>query len=365
MSKIRILLSFQSAEQRSQIEEGFNAISDIEVVDSAPNGKIATKQCNEYHPDVIIIGKFLGDMDAAEFTSQLLSKQNIGIFIITDIHPDNESAPVIIDALDNGAIDFIDYDWGNNKEKNITAICNKLLPKIRSYSIKKYSQAAQTLSSPNKNSETSLFRKNITQKITLPVHANRYKIVLVGASTGGPEALKNLIPLLKKEFSLPIVIALHMPSEYTGIMAESLNKRSSLNVLEAKSDDILQKGNVYLAPGGYHLLIKKNSKGNYYFKTNQEEPVNGCRPSVDVLFKSAAKIFASDVISVMLTGMGTDGTEGMIELYNKGAYCIAQDKESSVVWGMPGSVVEKDIIHSILPLNLIADKLTRLSHTKE
>lgn len=359
MSKIRVLLSFPSAEQRSQIEEGFKNISDIEIIDSSPNGKIALKKSKEFHPDVIIISKILGDMNAAEFTSLAQNNHNVGIFIITEEHPDSESTPIIIDALDNGAIDFINYTWENNRENNIATIIRKLLPKIRAFSIKKYSMAAQTFSTSNKETPSIIETEN--QINISSTHTGKYKIVLIGASTGGPEALKSLIPLLRKDFSLPIVIALHMPAEYTGIMAASLDKKSTLNVLEAKSGDIIKGGNVYLAPGGFHLLIKEKSDGNYYFETNQELPVHGCRPSVDVLFKSAAKIFNSDVISVMLTGMGVDGTEGMADLQNKGAYCIAQDKESSVVWGMPGSVVEKNIANTVLPLNLIADKLIRLS----
>lgn len=361
MSKIKILLSFQSAEQRSQIEEAFKDLSDILIIDSCPSGNIALKQSKEYEPDVIIIGDFLGDMNAAEFTSSAADNHNIGIFIISDEIADKKSASITLEALNNGAIDFIDYQWDNDKEKNIAAITRRLLPKIRAFSIKKYSLAARTISSSP--------YKNITINESLdPTTYNdtgKYKIVLIGASTGGPEALKTLIPKLRKDFPIPIVIALHMPAEYTGIMAASLDKKTQLGVMEAKSQDTLIPGNVYLAPGGYHLLLKKKSDNNYYFTINQDPPVNGCRPSVDVLFKSAAKICSSDTISVMLTGMGVDGTEGMIELHNKGAYCIAQDEESSVVWGMPGSVVGKGIINTVLPLNLIADKLNRLSNTKK
>lgn len=358
MSKIRILLSLQSADQRSQIEEGFKNLSDIEIIDSYPNGKIALKYSNIFFPDAIIISDFLGDMDAAEFTSLVPKDQNIGIFIISD----EKATQISNEALKNGATDVINFTWKKEKEINIESLNKKILPKIRAFTIKKYSAAAQAISStPTKvaSTLTEVKQKQLKSKI------NKYEIVVIGASTGGPEALKSFIPMLKNDFPLPIVIALHMPAEYTGVMAASLDKKSKLNVIEAKSGDFLKAGNVYLAPGGYHLLIKKKSECNYYFKTNQDSPVHGCRPSVDVLFKSASEIFSTNIIAVMLTGMGIDGTEGMLELYNKGAYCIAQDEESSIVWGMPGSVVEKGITNTVLPLKLIADKLTRLSTTKK
>lgn len=360
MSKIRVLLSCQSAEQRNQIENVFKDIPDMEVVGSTPSGKIALKKIAEYQPDVIIVSKFLGDMDASEFTSLAIGNHDKGIFILNDENPDDETVSTIIKALDKGAIDFISYTWENDEDKNRYTIVSKLLPKIRAFTIKKFSLAAQTLSSSN--TKVNRPTKLISQNKSSHIHSSKYKIVLIGASTGGPEALENLVPQFKKDFPLPIVIVLHMPAEYTGTMAAALNRKSSLNITEAKSGDVIKSGNVYLAPGGLHLIIKKKGDGSYYLKTNKDSLVHGCRPSVDVLFSSAAKIFTFDAIAVMLTGMGVDGTEGMKELYEKGAYCIAQDEKSSVVWGMPGSVVEKNITNIILPLDLIADKLIRLSN---
>jgi two-component system chemotaxis response regulator CheB len=182
-------------------------------------------------------------------------------------------------------------------------------------------------------------------------------------STGGPKALVQLIPAFPSTFPIPIVIVLHMPKAFTKSMADELNRKSSLAVKEAQDSDSIQGGAVYLAPGGIHLIFERKTETQVILRTVDTPPVNGCRPSVDVLFRSAAGIFKKNVMAIILTGMGNDGTKGCAELKKENAYIIAQDKETSVAWGMPGCAVSGGHVDEVLPLHEIAKRVVHITGT--
>jgi two-component system chemotaxis response regulator CheB len=191
-----------------------------------------------------------------------------------------------------------------------------------------------------------------------PVPPQEREIVAIGLSTGGPTALMQVLPHLPKSFPLPIVIVQHMPPIFTKQLAERLNTECALEVLEAAEGMALKRGQVLLAPGDYHMRLKR--KLNEVSVTlDQAEKENSCRPAVDVLFRSVVEVYGGRALGVVLTGMGQDGLRGVEHLKQKNAYVIAQDRESSVVWGMPGAVVEAGLADSVLSLREVAPAMLR------
>jgi chemotaxis response regulator CheB len=182
--------------------------------------------------------------------------------------------------------------------------------------------------------------------------------VLIGSSTGGPNALMNLLPGLR-HLEVPVFIAQHMPPKFTQSLANSLAENSGRLVKEGEDGELVRPGVVYIAPGGFHMTLGRDQTKNLLISLNRERPVNGCRPSVDVLFKSAVGLYGRRAVAVMLTGMGEDGKEGVKELRLEGAFIIAQDEASSVVWGMPGSVVKAGLADVVLGLPQIAECIVR------
>jgi two-component system chemotaxis response regulator CheB len=179
------------------------------------------------------------------------------------------------------------------------------------------------------------------------------RAVVIGTSTGGPRALAALMPELCQKVDVPILIVQHMPAGFTKQLAESLARQTGRNIVEATDGMKVQQAWGYIAPGGKHLLLRGPSAAPLT-ALNEQPPENGCRPSADVLFRSAASIFGADVLAIILTGMGQDGTAGLGAIRRAGGHVIAQDQDSSIVWGMPRSAVEKGVVDEVLPLDRIA-----------
>jgi two-component system chemotaxis response regulator CheB len=181
-------------------------------------------------------------------------------------------------------------------------------------------------------------------------------ILAIGSSTGGPDALQKLLEPFPKNFPVPVVIVQHMPANFTKRLAERLNAVSDVRIVEAKEGDILEKGTVYLAPGNYHMVLK----GSFLepaLSLNQDSPENSCRPAVDVLFRSVVNFYGANTLAVILTGMGKDGLKGCEEVRKAGGQVMVQDKNSSVVWGMPGQVAQSGLAHKVLPLKQLTDEI--------
>jgi two-component system chemotaxis response regulator CheB len=265
-----------------------------------------------------------------------------------------KGADITIKALEAGAFDFITKPEGNDQQKNYSTLRRQLLAKIRYFT-------SRRIASQNKQSAPVITRpEEVVSEIKEPtepvlqITQTRYKAILIGVSTGGPRALMSLIPDLCQRTNIPILIVQHMPPKFTESLAESLNSKCKFQVVEASNNITIQKEHVYIAPGGKHMLVRKKG-AEIIIHTNEDKPVHGCRPSVDVLFESASRVYGTDVIAVILTGMGTDGTEGLSFLKQRGVYAIAQDESSSVVWGMPGSAVRAGLVNDIQPLDRIPE----------
>ncbi len=181
-------------------------------------------------------------------------------------------------------------------------------------------------------------------------------VLAIGSSTGGPDALQKLLEPFPKNLSVPVLIVQHMPASFTKRLADRLDSISDIRIIEAKEGDILENGVAYLAPGNYHMFLK----GSYLepvLGLNQDPPENSCRPAVDVLFRSVADFYGANTLAIVLTGMGKDGLKGCAEIRKAGGQIMVQDKETSVVWGMPGQVAKSGLAHKVLPLKQLTEEI--------
>jgi len=347
-TKITLLIVDDSRIFRSAIEESLAGEDDIEVIGSVWNGMKAIEFIRSRPPDLVTLDVEMPHMDGLETLKaiQEINASNsqsklIGVIMLSSFT--QKGADITIEALEMGAFDFIQKPESKNPGENIGILRRRLITKIRYFASKRiFSGLAQPHIAlaplPEIRPEFSV--------------SLRIKSILIGVSTGGPRALADILPRLCEKVDVPIFIVQHMPPTFTQSLARSLDARCRYTVMEGRHNHIVRERHVYIAPGGKHMLLKG---GDQTVRTvvNNQPPENGCRPSVDVLFRSGATVYGKDVIAVVLTGMGMDGTKGAKALKRAGAFIIAQDKETSVVWGMPGSVETSGNADKVLPLNEI------------
>ncbi|OUR82193.1 chemotaxis response regulator protein-glutamate methylesterase [Cycloclasticus sp. 46_120_T64] len=339
IKKIRLLIVDDSAIVRQVLSEIFSKTDDIEVIGTAIDPLIARDKIKRLKPDVLTLDIEMPRMDGITFLANLMRLRPVPVVMVSTLT--EKGAEATFKALELGAIDFVAKPKVNVKTelaKYAEDICAKVraaaAARIRTASPLKSAETAVTLATP---------RKNLRQ------------IIAIGSSTGGTEAIKELLVGLPVD-SPPVVITQHIPKTFSTAFAQRLNGMCELTVLEANTGMQLKSGHVYLAPGDRHLLVVK--KGAIFSCVLNDGPaVNRHKPSVDVMFRSLIECAPKDVHAVMLTGMGSDGAEGMLDLLKAGATTTAQDEASSVVWGMPGSAVKLSAVQSVLPLKKIAGHL--------
>jgi len=324
MSGYKVLVVDDSVVYRTQTKAALLTLSYIESVSVASNGRLAIDRLKVQPVDLIILDLEMPEMDGVS-TLKELNRQGIKSKVIVFSSLSKRGAEITMEALHNGASDFVtkpdSSSVGDPKEK----ILNLLQPKIECLLDEKESRIV----SPT-NNDTSYPKVRI--------EGMNPEIILIGSSTGGPTVLEEIFSNLKGTLRCPIVIAQHMPPLFTATLAERLAKISGLIVKEAQHGEKL--GNqVYVAPGNYHLRLK-GEKGNVTLALDQGEQINFVRPAVDPLFESASQIFKSGCMSFVLTGMGRDGAIGASEIKKNGGGVIIQNKESCVVFGMPGAIYE-------------------------
>lgn len=355
--KIKVLIVDDSRIFRGFVEESLSKEIDIAVIGSVRNGIKALEFIRNHRPDIVTLDVEMPDMDGLE-TLKAINEINLAN---TNLHPigvimissfTKKGADITIKALEQGAFDFIAKPESANFDQSVATLQRQITVKIRTFSTKK--KAASVIAIPSIKPSLPHSRKVIHR-----APPTRIKAILIGVSTGGPSALNVLMPFLCQKVSLPIFIVQHMPPTFTESLANSLDSKCDFRIIEAKNNQEVLERHAYIAPGGKHLLLRRE-KGVVVTSTNEQPQEKGCRPSVDILFRSASHIYGGDVIAIILTGMGNDGTSGIGVLKRAGAYIIAQDKESSVVWGMPGSAVESGNVDAILSLKEIPAAVEKL-----
>jgi len=340
--KIRVLIIDDSAIVRQVLTEVLSDTDDIEVVGTAIDPLIARDKIKALNPDVLTLDIEMPRMDGITFLEKLMRLRPMPVVMISTLT--EKGASITFKALELGAVDFVAKPKVNVKtelSKYSAEVCDKVRAAARA-----------------KIRGAGLVVKSGPKKVAAVTRRNNKQIIAIGSSTGGTEALKELLVKLPVD-SPPIVITQHIPKSFSGPFSRRLNDMCDVTVQEATTGMQLEAGNVYVAPGDGHLIVMKKG-ASYTCVINDGPAVNRHKPSVDVMFKSLVESAKKDVIAVMLTGMGSDGAEGMLELLQTGAKTMAQDEASSVVWGMPGSAVRLSAVQSIVPLSEMAEHLVGL-----
>ncbi|MBM4001487.1 MAG: chemotaxis response regulator protein-glutamate methylesterase [Planctomycetes bacterium] len=350
MRRIRVLIVDDSVVIRRLLSDILAQEPAIEVVGTASNGRIALAKLPQLTPDLITLDVEMPELD--------------GLATLTEIRKDYPKTPVImfstltslgavatIDALSRGATDYVAKPANvGSVAAGIQSVKDQLVPKIL---------ALCPPTSPPVAARSGIGRPAMPIRSAAKRPATlRHEIVVVGCSTGGPQALEAVLAKLPADLPVPVVVVQHMPPIFTGHLAARLNQVCEVEVAEASGGEVLQAGKVLIAPGDHHLELVR--KGPYAETAiHQGPPENSCRPAVDVLFRSAARVFGSGVLAVVLTGMGRDGLTGGQQIARSGGVVIAQDEATSIVWGMPRAVTEAGVSEANFSLNAIAGEIVR------
>ena len=349
MTKTRVLIVDDSAVVRSVINEMLSADADIEVVGEAVDPYDARDKIKQLRPDVLTLDVEMPKMDGITFLRNLMKLNPMPVVMLSTLTQDG--ADVTLQALELGAVDFIGKPLATSLDSHLENFQSDLINKVKAAA-----GASQKLR----------FRRSRTEpaeRVAAPALVSKerpgdhLRVIAIGSSTGGTEALRDLLTKLPTNMP-PVVITQHIPASFSERFANRLNTVCDLTVKEAKDGDVLETGHVYIAPGAQHLRVKKHGL-KMICRLDDSGPVNRHKPSVEVLFDSLLEISPSSVTALMLTGMGEDGAQAMKRLADAGAHTIAQDEASSLVWGMPGAAVKYGAAREVVALQKIAGRLTQ------
>lgn len=350
VKKVRVLVVDDSALMRKLIPQMIETSPSIEVVGTAMDGTFCLKKIEELKPDVVTLDLQMPGMNGIDTLKEIMRRNPLPVIVVSSHSTDGAS--VTFKALGLGAFDFVTkpQDASTHMEES----ASELIAKIKA-------AAECKVVRPGRLRGTTLHPEKISAGKSTPKPT---KLIAIGISTGGPQALEFMLAQLPPDFPGAIVIVQHMPEGFTEMFARRLDEICALRVKEAQSGDILQAGRVLVCPGSRHLRVKRLTMGDVVVLSD-EARVNGHRPSVDVLFNSAAEEFKKDAIAVLMTGMGDDGAEGLGAVKKAGGMTIAQNEESCVVFGMPKAAIERGYATRIVALDGLASTLQALCTREE
>jgi two-component system, chemotaxis family, protein-glutamate methylesterase/glutaminase len=338
---VRVLVVDDSAYVRKIFKQMLTRSPFIEVVGVARDGQEALDMVEQLQPDLVICDLLMPVMDGVEFVRQQMRRRALPIVIVSIA---NEGSEMVLTALDQGAVDFVQKPTALATEK-IFEVSEELIGKVKA--------AASVQMAPLK---VTLARQYpVSSSLVTP--ANRVDVVVLGISTGGPQALKYLIPQLPEDFPVPLLMVMHMPVGYTEMYAQRLDEIAPLKVREARDAEPVEAGTVLLAPAGRHLTLRRQPNGEIITHLSARPFDTPHRPSVDVLFQSAAEVFAHRTLGIVMTGMGSDGKQGAAWIKSQGGLVFTEAEESCVVYGMSGSVVEAGLSDQSVTLEKMAQAI--------
>jgi two-component system, chemotaxis family, protein-glutamate methylesterase/glutaminase len=360
--RIRVMIVDDSAVVRGLIHRWLEAEAGIEIAGVSINGADALRQVSQVKPDVMILDVEMPQLDGISALPKILSAAP-GVQVIMASTLTQRNAKITIEALSLGAADYLPKPE-TGRLAGADVFKRDLIAKVRALG-----QRALRLRSPQTTmgapAASTMHRPAVapaprTYTPATPLKpATALDALVIGSSTGGPQALREVISAIGGKVQVPILIAQHMPATFTSILAEHLSKLSSSPAVEAKDGMPIKPGHIYVAPGDFHMTVKK-PHGAIVIGLDKNPPVNFCRPAVDPLFMSAAEIWGPKLLGVILTGMGHDGRDGCANLVAKGARTLVQDEASSVVWGMPGAVYNAGHAQFVKPLADIGPSILAL-----
>lgn len=370
--KIRVLIIDDSAVVRRMLKEFLSSDSDIEVVGTAIDPYIARQKIKKLDPTVLTLDIEMPRMDGLSFLNNLMRLRPMSVVMVSS--KTKAGAETTLKALELGAVDFVfkpdahsTYNIDEYRHEIIEKVKAAAQARIQNYSNANHYNLEKIGSGKEKTYKTSAVDSGSSgyiakQAATCRRTINGFKqagehieVIAIGASTGGTEAIKYILSRLPAD-GPPIVVVQHIPKTFSAAFARSANNLSAKNVVEAKDSQILENGCVYISPGDRHLKLRR--EGKQYICTLDNGPkVNRHKPSVDILFRSVAETVGSSAIGVLLTGMGTDGAKGLLNMRNCGALTFAQDQLSSVVWGMPGEAVYLGAAQKVVSLDEVSSQI--------
>jgi two-component system chemotaxis response regulator CheB len=351
MDKIRVFIVDDSAVIRRLLSDLLKEDPQIEVIGMAGNGELALPKIQQLHPDLVTLDMEMPVMDGLE-TLKVLRKTQPKLPVIMFSTLTERGSSATMDALSIGASDYV------TKPANVGSVIEgmgrireELIPKIK---------ALCAVKLPAPTPQPALLRPEfrLTRPVRRPAQGGGIEILAIGVSTGGPNALAELMPALGKNFPVPVVVVQHMPPLFTRLLADRLGAISGFKCREGVEGELLRPGQLWVAPGGFHMVTERVRDG-VMLHLHDEKPENSCRPAVDVLFRSVAKCYGAGVLSVVLTGMGQDGLKGCEAISAAGGQILVQDEASSVVWGMPGAVSNAGLAEKVLPLGELGPEILR------
>lgn len=348
---IKVLIVDDSALMRSMLSEVINSAPDLDVVGVAPDPIVAREMIKTLNPDVLTLDIEMPRMDGLDFLARLMRLRPMPVVMISSLTQRGSEAT--LHALELGAVDFVrkpTFDSPTGIESYRVEICEKVRA---AYGARLH--VPLNTGNPVKPVQTETFGGASSHLPGLPERVLREKLVLIGASTGGTEAIKEVLCSMPKQMPAVLLVQ-HMPEMFTASFAKRLDGLCALRVKEAEHGEKVEPGTAYLAPGHSHLSVRR-VVGGYVCELAQSEPVNRHRPAVDVLFQSAAKQVGASALGVILTGMGKDGAQGLLAMKQAGAWTIGQDQESCVVYGMPREAAAIGALEEVAPLREIGQRV--------
>jgi two-component system, chemotaxis family, protein-glutamate methylesterase/glutaminase len=374
--QIRVMVVDDAVVARSMMTRWVETEPDMKIAAALRGGREALDQLETADPDVVLLDVDMPELDGITALPLLLGKRRDLVVIMVSTLT-RRSAELSLRALALGATDYIPKPETTYEALTSAAFHRELIEKIRGLGRKR--ALAREFAAPQLSPEAAPALRAQPQPLTVrhvpeikPVHPEKPEISLrpfalptpralvVGSSTGGPQALTALFAKLTAAIDrAPVLITQHMPPTFTTVLAEHLQRVSGRGAHEAEHDEPVLAGGIYVAPGGRHMRVVRDGTV-IKIALGDDPPINFCRPSVDPLFSSAASLWGSGLLALMLTGMGSDGTRGSVDIVSAGGSLIAQDEATSVVWGMPRSVAQAGLCSAVLPLDQIAGKILRL-----
>ena len=367
---LRVLVADDAVLFRRTIAEALASLPGVEVVGSVGNGRLALQRVADLQPDLLTLDLEMPELDGLGVLDGLRAAQHkVAVIVVSALT--SRGGQLTLRALEKGAFDFITKPEGGTLEANREALRHELSLKVRAVAqrvtVRKLLQGSAPPASPRPPVPVPVPAAppapdlaGASERMARIAAALRPDMVLIGVSTGGPNALARLLPALPGDLGVPVLVVQHMPPLFTQSLAESLAAKCALRVKEAAHGETVMANTVYIAPGGRHMRVAPAPDRSRVIQITDDPPEHNCRPAVDYLFRSVAAHFPGRAVAAILTGMGSDGTLGLRLLRRQGSVVIAQDEASCVVYGMPKAAVEAGVVDHVLPLDAIAGRLTAI-----
>jgi two-component system chemotaxis response regulator CheB len=363
---LRILVADDSILFRRVISEALKSLPDVEVIGAVGNGKLALQRIRELRPDVLTLDMEMPEMDGLAVLDALRQTgESVAVIVVSALT--KQGGKLTIQALEKGAFDFITKPEGASSDESIASIRKELTPRLRALGhrleirniLQKPSASAVA---PGKPVPVSRVQgeglDDISGRMSRIASPTKPELVLIGVSTGGPNALSAMLPGIPGDIGVPILIVQHMPPVFTQSLAENLAAKCAVGVREAVNGEAIEPNTAYIAPGGKQMRLVNGPDARKTIQITDDPPENNCKPAVDYLFRSVANTFPGRAMAVILTGMGSDGMLGLRLLKRHGCFVIAQDEATCVVYGMPKAAVDAGVTDVSLPIAAIASRIT-------